>query len=139
MAFCPSNAATAHSVTLTYPDPTKTLCVFTDASDLHWSGVITQCNDDQLNLSPLEQDHQPLAFISGNFYRITQLNWPTVEQEAFAIKDADGYWLYSDDAMYVPDLESLSSPQHLRLCICIVAHQGPGGHRGSILMSRTTT
>jgi hypothetical protein len=34
----------------------------------------------------LEQDHQPLAFISGNFTG-SQLNWPTVEQEAFAIKE----------------------------------------------------
>jgi hypothetical protein len=86
MAFRTLNATIAHSVTLAYPDPTKTFCVFTDASDLHWSGVITQCNDDQLDLSPLEQDHQPLTLISGNFTG-SQLNWPTVEQEAFSIKE----------------------------------------------------
>jgi RNase H-like domain found in reverse transcriptase/Reverse transcriptase (RNA-dependent DNA polymerase)/Integrase core domain/Integrase zinc binding domain len=273
VAFHNLNAAIAHSVTLAYPDQAKTLCVFTDASDLHWSGVITQCDDKEFDKPFLEQNHQPLAFISGHFSG-SQLRWPTVEQEAFAIKetilrgaqflqhsrpfivhtdhrnlrfmfspepvaadarkqaaerlerwavtlrafhfvirhipgdlnvcadmlsrwaaphhveiarvaksrrrkrrtdpvnptfapnvaiqfnvadaptevalldaqlrdlnlqdpvflakhhlrkDVDGFWLYSNDAIYVPDLD------HLRLRICIVAHQGPAGHRGSII------
>jgi hypothetical protein len=53
VAFRALNAAIAHSVTLAYPDPSKTLHVFTDTTDLHWSGVITQCNDNQLDLSPM--------------------------------------------------------------------------------------
>jgi transposase InsO family protein len=62
------------------------MCVFTDASDLHWGGVVTQCAPEELSKSVLEQEHQPLAFISGSFHG-SQLKWPTVEQEAFAIME----------------------------------------------------
>jgi hypothetical protein len=86
IAFQRINHAIAHSVTLAYPSDIKSTCIFTDASDLHWAGVITQCDAEELEKPINEQQHQPLAFISGSFSG-AQLNWPTVEQEAFAIKE----------------------------------------------------
>ena len=77
-AFKRINTAIANSVTLAYPSGKLSLCVFTDASDLHWGGVITQCEPAELDLPVTDQQHQPLAFISGSFHG-AQLNWPTVE------------------------------------------------------------
>jgi hypothetical protein len=41
-AFANLNAAIAASVTLAYPNPEWDLCLYTDASDLHWGAAITQ-------------------------------------------------------------------------------------------------
>jgi len=73
-----------NSITLAYPDIEKTICLFTDASDRFWSGVVTQCDKETLKLSFDIQKHEPLAFISSEF-RKAQLNWSTFEKEGFAI------------------------------------------------------
>lgn len=85
-AFRRINNAIAHSVTLAYPSDDRSTCIFTDASDLHWGGVVTQCETSELLKFVRDQHHHPLAFISGSFTG-AQLNWPTVEQEAYAIKE----------------------------------------------------
>ena len=85
-AFDTINAAIAASVALAYPDPRLVTCVFTDASALHWAGVVTQCEAKELEKPTPDQVHAPLAFVSGSFTG-AQLNWPTVETEAFAIKE----------------------------------------------------
>ena len=41
-AFNDVKNALKNSVTLAHPDPAKLLCLFTDASEQHWSGVLTQ-------------------------------------------------------------------------------------------------
>jgi hypothetical protein len=43
------------------------MCLFTDASDTHWSGVLTQVPDYQMNELVEDQTHHPLAFGSGAF------------------------------------------------------------------------
>ena len=43
-----------HAVNLSYPNRGRVLCVYTDASSLYWSGVVTQATADRLRL-PLEQ------------------------------------------------------------------------------------
>ena len=73
-----------NAVRLSYPDPKKVSCIFTDASDRFWSGVVTQTNRDQLALPIESQRHEPLAFLSSAFKK-AELNWTTFEKEGFAI------------------------------------------------------
>jgi len=72
------------AVTLSYPDPEKVICVFTDASERYWSGVVTQCAESEVKKPSGEQKHEPLAFLGAEF-KGAQLNWSTFEKEAYAI------------------------------------------------------
>jgi RNase H-like domain found in reverse transcriptase/Reverse transcriptase (RNA-dependent DNA polymerase) len=79
-------AAIMDSMTLAFPDPVKRICVLNDASDRFYAGLLTQIDEEQLDLSMEEQDHQPLAFLSGEF-KGAQLRWTVPEKEGFAIVD----------------------------------------------------
>ena len=70
----------ANAVTLAHPDDSKIICLFTDASDKHWSGVLTQIPPADLDKPFAEQNHQPLAFISGSFTGSSS-RWSTAEKE----------------------------------------------------------
>jgi hypothetical protein len=72
------------SMTLAFPDPDKRICVLTDASDRFYAGLLTQIDEEQLDLPMAEQDHQPLAFLSGEL-KGEQLRWTVPEKEGFAI------------------------------------------------------
>lgn len=61
-----------------------TLCLYTDASDNHWAGVVTQCEPHELRKTIDMQSHEPLAFLGGSFTG-AQEHWSTYEREAFAI------------------------------------------------------
>jgi RNase H-like domain found in reverse transcriptase/Integrase zinc binding domain len=61
--------------------------LFTDASDTHWSGVITQVLDDQMNELVEDQTHRPLAFGSGSFNGAAEC-WSTVDKEGFALVES---------------------------------------------------
>jgi hypothetical protein len=68
-------------MTLAFPDLDKRICVLTDASDRFYAGLmtqrdeeqldrfytglVTQIDEEQLDLPMEEQDHQHLAFLSG--------------------------------------------------------------------------
>ena len=104
--FAHCKNALASQVTLSHRDPSKRLCLFTDASDTCWSGFISQIPTNQIGLPPVDQDHEPLAFLSGHF-NSTELGWSTYEKEAYAIMastkrmhwilaSADGFDLYTD-------------------------------------------
>jgi hypothetical protein len=54
-------------MTTAHPDPKQRLCVFTDASDAFYSGIITQVPDHHLDLPVHDQQHQPLELTSGRF------------------------------------------------------------------------
>jgi RNase H-like domain found in reverse transcriptase len=58
----------------------------TDASDRFYAGLVTQIDEELLDLPMEEQDRQPLAFLSGEF-KGTQLRWTVPEKEGFAIVD----------------------------------------------------
>jgi RNase H-like domain found in reverse transcriptase len=75
-----------NSMTLALPDSDKRICVLTDASDRIYAGLVTQKYEEQLNLPMDEQDHQPLACLSGEF-KGAQLRWKVPEKEGFAIVD----------------------------------------------------
>jgi RNase H-like domain found in reverse transcriptase len=85
-AFKYLQAAIMDSMTLAFPDPDKRICVLTDASDRFYVGLVTQIDEKQLDLPMEEQDHQPLAFLSGEF-KGAQLRWTVPEKEGFAIVD----------------------------------------------------
>ena len=73
-----------NSVKLSYPCPQKATCVFTDASDMFWSSVVTQVDPKQLSLPLEEQRHKPLGFLGSGFH-VAELGWSTFEKEAFSI------------------------------------------------------
>jgi RNase H-like domain found in reverse transcriptase len=63
------------------------MCLLTDASDTHWSGVLTQVPDDQMICLIEDQTHYPLAFGSGAF-KGTAERWSRVEKEGFALVES---------------------------------------------------
>jgi RNase H-like domain found in reverse transcriptase len=71
-------------MTTAHPDLKQRVCVFTDASDLFYSGMITQVPEHHLDLPVHDQQHQPLAFTSGRF-RCSQERWTIPEKEALSI------------------------------------------------------
>jgi RNase H-like domain found in reverse transcriptase len=61
--------------------------------------LVTQIDEEQLDLPMEEQDHQPLAFLSGEF-KGAQLRWTVPAKEGFAIVDTEtkvDYLLLSHD------------------------------------------
>ena len=96
----------ANQVTLAHRDCTQRLCVYTDASDMAWSGILTQIPEPDISKPHKEQRHSPIAFLSGRFDK-TQLGWPIIEKEAFAVMNTldrmhwvvatpEGFDLYTD-------------------------------------------
>jgi hypothetical protein len=71
-------------MTTAHPDPKQRICVFTNASDAFYSGMIKQLPEHHLNLPVHDQQHQPLAFTFGRF-RGPQERWAIPEKEAFAV------------------------------------------------------
>ena len=83
-AFRSLQTSILNSTKLSYPKKEKVLCLFTDASDRFWSGVVTQTDEVQLSLEVGELKHEPLAFV-GQMLNATEKRWGTYEQEGFAI------------------------------------------------------
>lgn len=69
---------------LSYPRKGNVICLFTDASNNHWAGVVTQAAPDTLSKPFFNQEHEPLAFLGGTF-KDAQSNWSTYEQEGYGI------------------------------------------------------
>ena len=65
-AFKQCQQSLAHQVTLAHRDSTQRLCVYTDASDMAWSGIVSQV--------PLEDVHKPHAAQRHSPH--TQVNTP---------------------------------------------------------------
>jgi RNase H-like domain found in reverse transcriptase len=58
----------------------------TDAYNPFYASLVTQIDEEHLDLPMEEQDHQPLAFLSGEF-KGAQLRWTVPEMGGFAIVD----------------------------------------------------
>jgi hypothetical protein len=100
-AFKDLQAAIIESMTLEFPDPGKKIFVLTNASDRLYAGLVTliQTHGEQLDLPMEEKDHQPLAFLSGEF-KGAQLRRTVPEKGGFAIVDTVtkvDYLLLSND------------------------------------------
>ena len=69
---------------LAHPKKDYQTCLLTDASDTHWSGILTQRPMEDEITAMEEQQHDPLAFLSGSFTGAS-FNWSIAEKEGFAI------------------------------------------------------
>ena len=83
-AFNKAKEAIMSATLLAYPDDQALRCVFTDASNLGWAAIITQIPISQAEEPLQNQNHQPLAFMSGMF-RGAALNWAIIDKEAYPI------------------------------------------------------
>jgi RNase H-like domain found in reverse transcriptase len=78
-AFKDLQAAIMDSMTLAFSDPDKRICVLTDAANRLYAVLVTQIDEYKLDLPMEEQNHQPLAFLSGEF-KGAQLRWTVPEK-----------------------------------------------------------
>lgn len=69
---------------LSYPDPNKVICIFTDASGRYCSGLGTQTTQKQLVLPTEQQSYEPLASL-GSKFRAAEPYCTTFEKEGFAM------------------------------------------------------
>jgi hypothetical protein len=79
-------AALARNVTMAYPSAPSAgfvRTVWCDASNEHWSGCVTECTPETLDLPVDAQSHRLLAVVSGTF-RGAETRWPTIQQESAA-------------------------------------------------------
>lgn len=83
-AFEAYKHALAHQVTLAHRDLEQWLCVYTDASDTAWSGIITKVPHQDLSKAHKEQRHSLLTFLSDRF-DATQLGFFVLEMEAYVV------------------------------------------------------
>ena len=82
--FASIKSQLASTVKLAYPRPDAFMCLFTDASDTHWSAILTQVPESQRRKLIEDQDHEPLCFLSGAFTG-SSANWSMPEKEGFAV------------------------------------------------------
>ena len=90
---------------LPYPDPTKGYILYTDASGIGWSGVLTQEHMDDKG----KAKNHPICYVSGQF-RGSQLNWAALTKESYAI-----YMSVQRLSFYVTDAEVTIRSDHLPL------------------------
>lgn len=83
-AFEACKRAVIHCTTLARCDETKRFCIYTEASDFYWSGIVTQIQRDQLSCPHADKYYESLAFQSSCFLK-TQLRWSTLGKETFAV------------------------------------------------------
>jgi RNase H-like domain found in reverse transcriptase len=76
--------ALIYATCLAHRDETCRLCVYTDASERHWPSIITQVPHAYLELPQADQNHAPLAFMSGSFVG-APFRWIIADKEGFAI------------------------------------------------------
>ena len=90
---------------LRYPDPKQGYILYTDASGIGWSGVLTQEHMDDKG----KAKNHPICYVSGQF-RGSQLNWAALTKEAYAI-----YMSVRRLSFYVTDAEVTIRSDHLPL------------------------
>ena len=90
---------------LRYPNPTQGYILYTDASGIGWSGVLTQEHMDEKG----KVKNHPICYVIGQF-RGSQLNWAALTKEAYAI-----YMSVRRLSFYVTDVEVTIRSDHLPL------------------------
>ena len=90
---------------LRYPNPTQGYILYTDASGIGWSGVLTQEHLDEKG----KTKNHPICYVSGQF-RGSQLNWAALTKEAYAI-----YMSVRRLSFYITDAEVTIRSDHLPL------------------------
>ena len=90
---------------LQYPDPKQRYILYTDASGIGWSGVLTQEHTDEKG----KMKNHPICYISGQFCG-SQLNWAALTKEDYAI-----YMSIRILSFYITDIEVTIRSDHLPL------------------------
>ena len=90
---------------LRYPNPTQGYILYTDASGIGWSGVLTQ---EHLDNKGKAKNH-PICYVSGQF-RGSQLNWAALTKEAYVINMS-----VRRLSFYITDVEVTIRSDHLPL------------------------
>ena len=90
---------------LRYPNPTQGYILYTDASGIGWSGVLTQEHLDEKG----KAKNHPICYVSRQF-RGSQLNWAALTKEVYAI-----YMSVRRLSFYVTDAEVTIRSDHLPL------------------------
>ena len=90
---------------LRYPDPKQGYILYTDASGIGWSGVLTQEHLDEKG----KAKNHPICYVSGQF-RGSQLNWAALTKEAYVI-----YMSVRRLSFYITDVEVTIRSDHLPL------------------------
>ena len=93
---------------LVYPDTRKPYTLYTDASKYAWAGVLTQRYVHEIEGKEKEIYH-PVTYLSGLF-RGSQLNWATLNKEAYAI-----YMCVKKLDYYLAGTQTTLSSDHLPL------------------------
>lgn len=86
VAFQRLITAITDQATLTTADPCQRLCLFTDASEPHWSGVLTQVtlHEFKSGKPPQDWEHHPIGFVLGTF-RNSSVRCTMPDKESYAI------------------------------------------------------
>ena len=90
---------------LRYPDPNCQYTLFTDASRIGWTGVLTQEFKDDRG----KKKHDPICYVSRQF-RESQHKWAALTKEAYAI-----YMAVRKLSFYITDVEVVIKCNHLPL------------------------
>ena len=90
---------------LRYPDLDKEYFLYTDASRIGWSGVLTQEYSDEKGRGKFH----PICYVSGQF-RGSQINWAALTKEAYAI-----YMAVRCLSFYITDANVSMRSNHLPL------------------------
>lgn len=69
---------------LVFPKENHVTCIYTDASEEFWVGIVAQLSNYGLAESTESQQHEAMAFLGGTFTG-TQSNWTAYDREAYAI------------------------------------------------------
>lgn len=78
-------------------DPRQVLLLYCDASATGFSGILFQCREEEVHLRPTDR-RQTLLECCGGSFTASQMNWPTVEQEAYAvIHSIHRFWHHLND------------------------------------------
>jgi hypothetical protein len=73
-AFKEFQAAIMESMTLKFPDPDKRICVLTDASDRFYAGLVTQIDEEQLDLRWMSKTTSSSIFVRRVVRRATTMD-----------------------------------------------------------------
>jgi len=122
-AFQDVKNALYNAATLAHPDPQKLLFIFTDASETHWAGVLTQIPPEDRDLPFDDQRHGALSFLSGSF-KGSSSRWSTPEKEAFAFFESisrldymilrpEGFHLFKDHKNLIYIFNPVATNPHI--------------------------
>ena len=90
-AFVNCKKILGNSIETIYPKDDGTYCLFTDASDRYYAGLLTWVGEWDNGKKVMFQAHRPAGTFSGEFVG-SAVRWSTIEKESFPIIRALSEW-----------------------------------------------